>query len=76
MAITLKPLTAIVTRTGNIATIQIKNDSGELVLTQNHFELHTMFNPIEVINDNLDQMRKNGLNIVSIDTEMPGIALR
>jgi hypothetical protein len=76
MTITLKPLTAVVTREGNIATIEIRNEQGVVVLTQNHYELQTRANPTESINDNLAQMRMAGLNIVALETTMLGIELR
>ncbi len=76
MAITPKPLTAYVTREGNVATIEIKNEQGVVVLTQHHRELQTKINPAEVVNDNLAQMKMAGLNIVALETTMSGIELR
>jgi hypothetical protein len=76
MTITLKPLTAIVSRVDNIATIEIRNEQGDLVLTQQHYELHTKLDPAEGVNDNISQMKRAGLNIVSLETTMPGIELR
>lgn len=73
---TLKPLTAYVTRNGNIATIEIKNEQGAVVLTQHHYELQTKIDPAEPVNDNLAQMKMAGLNIVALETSMPGIVLR
>jgi predicted DNA-binding antitoxin AbrB/MazE fold protein len=76
MTITLKPLTAVVTREGDIATIEIKNEQGDTVLTQHHKELHTKLNPAEGVSDNLAQMKMAGLNIVALETTMPGVELR
>ena len=76
MAITLKPLTAYVTREGNIATIEIKNEQGDTVITQHHYELQTKLNPAEAVNDNLFQMKTMGLNIVALETTMPGVELK
>ena len=76
MTITLKPLTAIVTRTGNIASIDIKNEQGTVVLHLEHYELHTKINPAEAINDHLAQLKTAGMNIVALETTMPGIELR
>jgi hypothetical protein len=76
MTITLKPLTAYVSREGNIATIEIKNEQGDTVLTQLHHELHTKLNPAEGVSDNLAQMKMAGLNIVALETTMPGVELR
>ena len=76
MTITLKPLTAFITREGNIADIVIKNDEGVVVLTVPHRELHTKIHPEEAINDRLVQLKAAGLNIVAIETTMPDIVLR
>lgn len=76
MTITLKPLTAVVTREGNVATIKIINEQGVVVLTQHHRELQTKIDPAEAVNDNLAQMKMAGLNIVTLETTMPGIELR
>lgn len=76
MTITLKPLTAYVSREGNIATIEIKNEQGDTVLTQHHHELQTKLNPAEVVSDNLAQMKMMGLNLVALETTMPGVELR
>jgi hypothetical protein len=76
MTITLKPLTAFITREGNIATIEVKNEEGVVVLSTPHPELHTKLDPAEAINDHLVQMKSRGLNIVALETNMPGIELR
>lgn len=76
MLITLKPLTAYVTRTGNDATIDIKDENGAVALSVTHKELHTKIDPTEAINDHLFQMKSNGLNIVALETTMPGVELR
>ena len=76
MTITLKPLTAYVSREGNIATIEIKNEQGDIVLTQHHYELQTRLNPAECVSDNLAQMKMMGLNLVALETTMPGVELR
>jgi hypothetical protein len=76
MTITLKPLTAYVTREDNVATIEIKNEQGDVVLTQYHKELQTKLNPAEGVSDNLAQMKMAGLNIVALETTMLGVELR
>ena len=76
MTITLKLLTAYVSKEGNIATIEVKNEEGVVVLSTRHPELHTKLDPAEAINDHLVQMKSRGLNIVAIETTMPGIVLR
>jgi len=76
MTITQKPLTAIVTRIDNTATIEIKNDQGVVALSVTHRELQTKTDPTEAINDHLAQLKNNGLNIVALETNMPGIELR
>lgn len=76
MTITLKPLTAVITRQGNVAVIEIKNEQGVVVLTERHPALDTKTNPSEPINDHLAQMKMAGLNIVALETTMPGIELR
>jgi hypothetical protein len=76
MTITLKPLTAYVTRDGNVATIEIKNDEGVVALSTRHHALDTKLDPAEGINDHLVQMKSRGLNIVALETNMPGVELR
>jgi hypothetical protein len=76
MTITLKPLTAHVIRDDNVATIEVKNDEGVVVLSTRHPELHTKLDPVEGINDHLVQMKSRGLNIVALETNMPGVELR
>jgi hypothetical protein len=76
MTITLKPLTAYVSREGNIATIEVKNEEGVVVLATRHPELHTKLDPAEAINDHIMQMKSRGLNIVALETNMPNIVLR
>lgn len=76
MTITLKPLTAIVTRQENTGIIEIKNEQGVIVLTEQHYSLDTKIDPAEAINDHLAQMKMAGLNIVALETTMPGIVLR
>jgi hypothetical protein len=76
MTITLKPLTAVVTRVENTAIIEIKNEQGVVALTEKHYEIHTSANPAENINDKLAQMKNSGLNIVAVETVMPGVELR
>jgi hypothetical protein len=76
MIITLKPLTAHVSREGNIATLEIKNEQGDTVLKKYYKELHTKLNPAECVSDNLAQMKTMGLNLVALETTMPGVELR
>ena len=78
MNVTLKPLTAVVTRDtlADTASITIKNEQGAVVLGPlTHHALSTKEVWQDSINDHIAQLIGKDLNIVNLETTCEGIKL-
>ena len=74
----LKPLTAFVTldKENDCCSIVVRNEQGQLVMGPLvHRALSTKKVWYESVNDHLVQLKTNGLNIVSVDSNAPEIKL-